>query len=146
MIEKFDLMVYCKSVFDTILDESAKERMRNYFKKCDPSYILPDEKKENIPSELDKYKGFESYVYEMSKIYKILTIRSLLPVTKEDEEYFRRRNYDVYVSYVWNKSFSEEIPMPYHANPISELKKFNIKRLKPTLSCSESGSFSFIEM
>ena len=143
MIEKIDLMNHCRSTFydDTVCDELTKLRILSCSCFSDMDFTVPpltplhDEKgistatttttTATITTAIDQFDSFkdtaaldncfEKYVYEMSKIYKILSVRRLLPFKEDDVkdrkiiENFRAREYDVYVSYIWKNGFSEKI-------------------------------------
>jgi hypothetical protein len=121
MIEKFDLMVCCRSTFydSQVCDLDARNKIITYFKDAFNTPIYENNR-------INKYEGFDQYVYQMSRICNILTVRRLLTLKHDDKQDFeiingfRKRGYDMYVSYIWKKGFSDKISFVTDLNSCTE--------------------------
>lgn len=131
MIEKFDLIDLCRRTFYKLSKEDKKKIIVNLDE--DPGEDKEKEQKkseffrlkikeypsenDNIYSEIDKYKGFDEYIYFISRQYNILTKFTHTRISDSDKKYIRgikrkKENmymYEVCVSYVWNKDSIAEI-------------------------------------
>lgn len=107
MIEKRDLIDYCRSTFYDLVksDKVAAKEILGEFKLKGIKYI-PSLREDE--TELNKYRGFEEYIdlINTAGLYRIHTQKTMLRIGDSDFESFfdeHEKEFDVYVSYVWNK-------------------------------------------